>query len=93
MKTIELSKATSQLRDYAESAAKEMVVVTRNGKPLAAVVSLEGIDLESFSLSMNPKFIQIMEKSRESASIHGALTSDEVRKKLGIKRKVPKRSR
>jgi prevent-host-death family protein len=93
MKTIELSKATSQLRDYAESAAKEMVVVTRNGKPLAAVVSLEGIDLESFSLSMNPKFIQIMEKSRESARIHGALTSDEVRKKLGIKRKVPKRSR
>ena len=93
MKTIEISNATSQLRDYAESAAKEMVIVTRNGKPLAAVVSLEGIDLESFSLSMNPRFKQIIEESRESARVHGALTTDEVRKKLGIKRKIQKRSR
>ncbi|NEP77119.1 MAG: hypothetical protein F6K39_02395 [Okeania sp. SIO3B3] len=36
-----------------------------NGQAIAAVVSVKDIDLESFSLSENPDFIEVIEKARK----------------------------
>ncbi|NEQ37156.1 MAG: hypothetical protein F6K40_13130 [Okeania sp. SIO3I5] len=41
------------------------VILTLNGRVVAAVVSVQDIDLESFSLSENSEFIEIIERARE----------------------------
>ncbi|MCC5622435.1 hypothetical protein LC574_14355 [Nostoc sp. CHAB 5715] len=47
--------------------------MTRNGQPIAALFSVEDIDLETLSLSINPKFISIIEKSRKSQKEEGRI--------------------
>jgi len=61
MKTVEMADAMSPLADYAANARTETVVVTRRGKPVAAVVSVEGADMETLSLATNPDFLNRMD--------------------------------
>ncbi len=56
MKIIEQAEAKASLADYTESIAQEPVIVTVNGKPVAALVAIENADLETVSLSTNPPF-------------------------------------
>jgi prevent-host-death family protein len=84
MKTIDIAKATAALREYAENARNELVVVTRRGKPLAAVVSVDQLDYESLSLSTNPKFAQIIARSRARMEKEGGIPAAQVRRKLGL---------
>lgn len=86
MKTIELTKATAPLRKYAEGAQRELVVVTRRGKPMAAVVPVADYDLESLSLSTNPRFLEIIAESRRRLEEEGGIPIEEVRRRLGIPR-------
>ena len=65
IKTIELSTASQPLADYAEDFTDKTVVLTLNGQAIAAVVSVQDIDLESFSLSENPEFMRIIDQARE----------------------------
>jgi hypothetical protein len=60
-------------------------VVTREGKPIAVVVSIEDVDLESVSLSTNSQFLAIIERSRASHKPGTGMSSDEVRTRLGLK--------
>ena len=89
MKTIDISDASRPLADYAQDANVEPLLVTRKGKPVAALVSCRGVDLESIRLSSNPRFIQIIEQSRDSIKKHGTISSEEMRKRLGIPAKRP----
>jgi len=50
MKTLELQQATAPLAEYAREARKEPVILTVEGKPVAAVVSLENVDMENHIL-------------------------------------------
>jgi prevent-host-death family protein len=83
MKTIELSDATEPLATYAVDAKSDPVLITRRGKPVAALVPMEGMDRESASLSINPKFIAIIERARASRR-KGTISSDEMRRRLGL---------
>jgi hypothetical protein len=47
----------------------------------------EGADIESVSLSMNPDFIALIERSRAQHKPGSGISSDEMRRELGIKRK------
>ena len=84
MKKIDVTKATGSLRDYAENAHDEPVIVMRRGKPLAALVSVDEFDYESVSLSTNPKFIEILARSRARLSKEGGILAAEVRRRFGI---------
>ena len=44
-------------------------------------------DAETISLSTNPKFLRIIERSRKRQRKEGSLSSDEMRRRLGILRK------
>ena len=88
MRTVEISEATASLSDYAREARKGTLVVTRRGKPVAAVVPVEGMDLESLSLSTSPDFIALIERSRASYRESGGVSLREVRAKYGVKPKV-----
>ena len=63
MKSIELAEATQSLAESARAAADGPVVVTRDGNPIAVVLPLENADLETVSLSTNPSFLSIIERS------------------------------
>ena len=85
MKVVEISKATTSLGDYARRLRKRPVVVTRKGKPVAALVPIENADLETISLSTNPKFLAIIEHSRRRARTEGEISEKEMRRRLGLK--------
>ena len=92
MKSVRLSEITGSLSDYAREGLREPVVVTRQGRPLVAVVPLTRFDdWESVSLSTNAKFMEIIERSRASAREHGTLSLAEVRKRLVPKRATSRR--
>jgi len=84
MKTLELDTATASVSEVAREAIEEPVVFTRNGKPVAALVPIENADLETASLSTDPEFLAIIERSRARHEAEGGISSEEMRRRLGI---------
>ena len=64
MKTLELKKASKALADYASHLGSESIVITSNKKPVAVLVSLQGMERESLPLSLNPAFMKIIRRAR-----------------------------
>jgi prevent-host-death family protein len=86
MRIIEKTEATAPLGEYTVGVKKEPVIVTRKGKPIAALVSIENADLETVSLSTNRKFLALIERSRTRQGAEGGISSDEMRRRLGVKK-------
>jgi antitoxin (DNA-binding transcriptional repressor) of toxin-antitoxin stability system len=87
MKTLEMVQATASLRDYAQHVGQEPVILTVDGKPFAALVSIENMDWETVTLSNSPQFLALIEHSRARHTTEGGLSSTEMRRRLGIKSK------
>lgn len=49
-------------------------------------MAIENADLETVSLSTNPRFIDIIERSRERQEREGGISSAEMRRRLGLDR-------
>jgi len=88
MKTVEVSKATLPLSDYTKEVKKEPIIITKEGRPVAALVSLPNADIETVSLSNNPKFIALIERSRTRQKSEGGISSEEMRRRLERPRKL-----
>jgi len=86
MITLELSQATAPLSEYARNVNKSPVIVTVGGEPIAALVALENTDAETVSLSTNPQFLALIERSRARCKVEGGVSSTEVRRRLGQKK-------
>ncbi len=87
MKILDINQAKNSLGEYAQDVAKapnEPVVITENGKPVAVLLNVENADMETLSLSMNPKFIAIIERSRARAREEGGIPLEDIRRELGI---------
>ena len=80
MKTIELTTAKKSLSEYAKELGDEVVVLTENNKPVAALVSLKDTDMESVTLSMNSEFRAIIEQARQDFAAGRKLSLDEMRR-------------
>jgi len=61
----------------------EPLELTIDGDPVAALVAVEEVDLESFSLSTNPTFLALIERSRARQSAERGIPSEEMRRRLG----------
>jgi prevent-host-death family protein len=84
MKVLEISKATASLADYANEVSNEPMVLTTNGKPVAALLSIADVDVESLSLSSNPEFLAILAESRARLKAEGGISSQEMWRRLGL---------
>jgi antitoxin (DNA-binding transcriptional repressor) of toxin-antitoxin stability system len=82
MKTLELSEATRPLAEYTKDVEKEPLVLTVDGDPIAALVAVEKADLETLSLSTNPQFLALIERSRARQRAEGGISSEEMRRRL-----------
>lgn len=86
MKTLDMATATASLAEYARDVSKEPVILTVNGKPVAALVSIENADWETVALSTQPQFIALIERSRARHKTEGGFSSAEMRHRLGLKK-------
>ncbi len=85
MRTLELTEATGSLAEYARKVLKEPVILTDEGKPVAALVSIQNADWETIALSTNRQFIELIERSRKRHKAEGGISSAEMRKRLNAK--------
>lgn len=84
VKTIELKQANAPLSDYAREVGRQAVLVVNNGKPVAVLSSVKGMDAESIALANSPKFAAIIERSRARQTTEGGIPIEEVRRSLGM---------
>jgi prevent-host-death family protein len=78
MKTISVRDLQKKIRASVDAAQEDDLVITRNGKPAAVLVGVEGQDWESVFLQTNPLFWKLIEKRRREKSI----SMREMRKRL-----------
>lgn len=80
MTTLEITSATEPLADYANNLTEGPLLLTKNGTVVAALLPISQDDLDSLSLSTNPRFLELLERSRKSLQEKGGFTSDEIRR-------------
>jgi antitoxin (DNA-binding transcriptional repressor) of toxin-antitoxin stability system len=90
MKTIGLKQAT--LDACIKNAQQERVVITRNGKPIALIVGVEGMDKEQLQLGSSDKFWKLIEKRRKDKTVIRAELEQRL-KKNGIRGRRQKKAR
>jgi hypothetical protein len=84
MKTLEITEAPAPLLDYVRSLGEEPVALTVGKKPIAVLLPVQNADLETVSLSLNPKFLAFIERSKRRYYQEGGISSEELRRELGI---------
>lgn len=93
MKTVDLKQAAAVLAEYVSDVDREPIVLMREGKPVAAIVSLGHADLETTALSTSPAFLAIVERSRARYLAEGGVPVATLQKALNKKqtKRSPKR--
>jgi prevent-host-death family protein len=93
MRTMTVFEARNHFSRVLDIAAEDVIVVTRRGKPVATIQSINEDDLEDLLLERSGTFWKMIERARKGKS----LSMDEVRRKLrrpraGTRRKKSRRS-
>ena len=85
MKIAPVAEVKAQFSAYLRSSADGPVVVTRHGKPVAVLLSIEDEDeLERLVLAYTPKFQGILEAAREQIRETGGITHGEFWQELEV---------
>jgi len=80
MKTIEIEKESLKpLSEYTKELGEDLLVFTSNNKPVAAMVPLKNVDMESLALSYHPDFIKLIEKARAEVKAGKTLSLEEMK--------------
>jgi antitoxin (DNA-binding transcriptional repressor) of toxin-antitoxin stability system len=82
MRTVSVVKASDSLGKYAKSLKREIVVVTRGRRAVAALVPLKNVDPESLALSMHPEFLALVKKARAELAAGRSLSLAEMRARV-----------
>lgn len=92
MEAIEMADATESLSMYARKARLEPLIVTLNGKPVAALTPIGSeTDLENLAVSNDPGFKALIARSRRLYPAGTRLSTAEVRRRLGLGRRKTSR--
>ena len=73
MRTVDISQAAGSLPEYGRRKRGETWVLTRRGRPVAAVVPLDDEDFFSMRLANDPRFIETIERARARYKATGTL--------------------
>jgi len=91
MRTVEISQAVDSLPEYGRRKGGETWVLMRRGRPVAAVVPIDDEDYFRMRLAIDPRFIEIIERSRASCKARGGISLAEARRKYGVPAKPRRR--
>ncbi len=86
MKSVEMIDATRPLSDYAKAAKQGPVIVTRRGRPVAAVVALDDRDWEDLKVSTSTEFAAIIARSEERYRAEGGIPLSSLRARPASRR-------
>ena len=70
MKTVGIKAA--DLTSCIEQAQRESILITRNGKPVALLVGVEGMDMEQIELGHSDKFWTLIRQRRGQKTLNRA---------------------
>lgn len=101
MKTMELKDASKPLADYAARLRDDGIVLTSKRRPVAALVSVRGVDAESLALSMNQAFLKLIRRARAEVRRGKVVSLDQIKQGLkddaarpdaqSLRRRAPRR--
>lgn len=81
MKTMTVFEARNDFSQTLKEAAKDVVIVTRRGKPVAAIHAISEDDLEDHLLERSEKFWEMIRRARKGRSV----SLDKVKKELELR--------
>ena len=87
MKTMTVFEARNNFSRTLEAARKDVVVVTRNGKPVATIQGIDDADMEDLLLERSEKFWTMIARARAGKAVSLAT----VRRQLGSRRTARRR--
>ncbi len=70
----------TNLDSVVQDAQHERVIITRNGKPVALIVGVEGMDEEQLELGSSDKFWKLIEERRSQETITRAELEQRIRR-------------
>jgi prevent-host-death family protein len=73
MKTMTVFEARNNFSQTLKAAEQDVVVVTRNGRPVAAIQAIGDDDLEDLLLERSPKFWAMIRRARKGRPVPLAL--------------------
>jgi prevent-host-death family protein len=80
MKVLEKNEARASLAEYVEQIEQEPIIIEIAGKPVAVLMSLADVDWETISLSTNPEFLSIIQRSRLRDKSEGRVSNEDVKR-------------
>ncbi len=83
MKTVEMPRSNRQLRKMVDDAQGEAILLVSRGKPVAALVGVENLDVEAHTLGTNPKFLKILRRSLSDLKRGKTFSLAEMRRRVG----------
>ena len=89
MRSVDISDATEALSEYARAAKNGTAVVTRRGKPIAAVVPMDDDAWEDLRVSTHPDFAKIIARSEEGYRREGGISLTQLRRRQGPRKRRP----
>jgi hypothetical protein len=84
MKRVEVTQATRSLEQYARELGQEPPVLTEGGHAIAALLPVDDADVEALTLSLSPRFQELIEQARAEYRSGASLSAEEARRELGI---------
>ncbi|PIX38600.1 MAG: hypothetical protein COZ56_20095 [Armatimonadetes bacterium CG_4_8_14_3_um_filter_58_9] len=69
MRTVSMSQLEKEPTSCLDMAQGDQVVITRNGRPAAVVIGVEGQDWESIQLGLDSSFWELIHKRRAQPTI------------------------
>lgn len=92
MKIAPIADVKAKLSEYVAASQKGPIVITKNGKPAAALVAIgNDDDLEMILLANSPRLQKILERSERSISAGKAIPHDDFWRKMEARSTVTKR--
>ena len=91
MKALEIQKATAPLAQYVRNVNDEPLIVSADGKPIAALVPIQNADWETARLSTDPQFLALIQRSRRRQEKEGGISGRQIRRRLGVGRERTRR--
>ena len=82
MKQLEVTQKLVSLLEAVHSLGHEPTAVLQNGRPVAVLLPVEGADLETVALSLNPQFLRSWNAPGTRRLAEGGVSSEEMRRRL-----------
>ena len=92
MKTMTVFEARNHFARTLEAAKEDVIIVTRNGRPVAAIQAIDDDDIEDLLLERSERFWEMIARARHGKPIAIETLRMEVEGRRTVRRRIGARS-